>query len=134
VWSIVHWKYFILKLESVHQLKLRLQNTKCLDNWFALHSEIDSEVVKLVKIDEWNVFTVEVSSNLQWNVVVPNKKFFPHMFNGLPSTITTMSDLQFVLNFLSGCTICSGNVDPKFAPIVAKSEGIFRDRTGLLTN
>ena len=121
-----------LKLESVYQLKQRLQNTKCLNNWFPLRDEISSEVVKLVKIDERKVFTVEVLSDLQWNAVVPNKHLFPNMFNGLPSTITTIKDLQLVLSFLSGCTICSGNADPKFAPIVAKSKGIFKDRTGML--
>ena len=108
--------FYSLKLESVYQLKQRLQNTKCLDNWFPLRDEISSEVVKLVKIDERKVFTVEALSDLQWNVVVPNKCLFPNMFNGLPSTITTIKDLQLVLSFLSGCTICSGNADPKFAP------------------
>ena len=57
---------------------------------------------------------MEVLSDLQWNVVVPNKRLIPNniMFNGLPSTITTIKDLQLVLNFLNGCTICSGNADP----------------------
>ena len=88
--------FYSLKLESVYQLNLCLQNIECLDNWFALPGEIDSEVVKLVKIDERKVFTMEVLSNSQWNVVV---WLFPDMFNGLPSTITTISDLQFELNF-----------------------------------
>lgn len=128
--------FYLLKLESLYQLKQRLQNAKCLDNWFVLPGEIHSEVVKLVKIDEKNVFTVEVLSDLQWDVVVPNKQLFSDSFNSvsLPSTITTIKDLQFVLSFLSDCTICSGNADPKFALIVAKSKGIFKDRSGLSVN
>lgn len=91
--------FYSLKLESVYQLKQHLQNTKCLDNWFPLRDDISSEVVKLVKIDERKVYMVEVSSDLQWNVVVPNKRLFPNMFNGLPSTITIIKDLQLVLKF-----------------------------------
>lgn len=42
----------------------------------------------------------------------------------------------FTIDFgiLDQCTICQGNPDPKFAPIVAHSKGIFRDRSGLKVN
>jgi len=41
-----------------------------------------------------------------------------------------ITELQCILSFVSECTICSGNADPKFAPIVAKCKGLFKDRSG----
>lgn len=65
--------FYSLKLESVYQLNQRLRNAKCIDNWFVLPSDIQSEVIKLVKIDDRKVFTLEVLPDLQWVVCVPNK-------------------------------------------------------------
>ena len=33
-------------------------------------------------------------------------------------------------NFIDGCKIYKGNGDPNFAPLVAKSNGIVKDRSG----
>lgn len=122
--------FYSLKLESVYQLKQRLRNAKCIDKWFVLSSDVQSEVVKLVKMDDRQVFTVEVLPNLQWAVCIPNNRLLSSYFKELPTTITAITQLQSILNFFDECKICSGNADPKFAPIVAKCKGLFKDRSG----
>ena len=122
--------FYSLKLESVYQLKQRLRNARCIDNWFILPDDIQAETIKLVKIDGRNVFTIEILPNLQWAACIPNSRLLSNHFKQLPSTITSITELRCILNFFSDCTICSGNSDPKFAPIVAKCKGLFQDRSG----
>ena len=124
--------FYSLKLESVYQLKQRLRNARCIDNWFVLPSDVQSDVLKLVKMDDKQVFTVEVLPNLQWAVCIPNNQLKSSCFKELPSTITAITQLQSILKFFSECTICSGNADPKFAPVVAKCKGLFKYRSGQL--
>ena len=103
--------FYSLKLESVYQLKQRLRNARCIDNWFVLPSDVQSDVLKLVKMDDKQVFTVEVLPNLQWAVCIPNNQLKSSCFKELPSTITAITQLQSILKFFSECTICSGNAD-----------------------
>ena len=124
--------FYSLKLESVYQLKQRLRNARCIDNWFVLPGDIQSEVVKLVKMDNKQIFTLEVLPTLHWAVCIPNNRLRSSCFKELPTTITTITQLQSILNFFSKCMICSGNADPKFAPVVAKCKGVFKDRSGQL--
>ena len=124
--------FYSLKLESVYQLKQRLRNARCIDNWFVLSSDVQSEVVKSVKMDDKQVFTVEVLPSLQSAVCIPNNRLTSSCFKELPTTITAITQLQSILNFFSECMICSGNADPKFAPVVAKCKGLFKDRSGQL--
>ena len=64
--------FYSLKLESVYQLKQRLRSARCIDNWFVLPDDIQAETIKLVKIDDRNVFTIEILPNLLWAACIPN--------------------------------------------------------------
>ena len=126
--------FYSLTVKSLSQLQQRLQNTRCIDGWFILPCDISCNLLKLVKISDQVIYTVEISDDLQWSVCLPNSCLFvgAKIFQGkgLLPRITSISDLQTLLLFLSQCTICCGNADTKFAPVVAKCKGIFKDRTG----
>jgi len=126
--------FYSLTVKSLSQLQQRLQNARCIDGWFVLPSDVSCKSLKLVKISDQVVYTVEICEDLQWSVCLPNSRLSlgAKIFQGkdLPLIITSISDLQKLLLFLSRCTICCGNADTKFAPVVAKCKGIFKDKTG----
>ena len=49
----------------------------------------------------------------------------------LPQTIAFMTDLKQVIDFIDACSVCIGNNDQKYAPLVIARKGNFMDVTGM---
>lgn len=125
--------YFSVKLTPVIQLSNCLRKVKCTEDWFMLLCEIDSCEVKLVKIIEHATLTLKVTADLQWSVHFPNKQTLSktNQLCNLPTIITFLSDLKAILIFLNQWKLCLGIVDTRFAPVISKCKGIFRDIAGI---
>lgn len=123
--------YLSIKLESVTQLSKCVRSMKCIENWFVLSCDLESNV-KLVKVCEKIVITLEVTANMQWFVSFPSVRIecADVKFNGLPSVITSIIDLQTILRFLNEFKLCLGVADPRFGPVTSKCKGVFRDKSG----
>lgn len=73
-------------------------------------------------------FTIEVMEGMEWLLQLPSGSLSQslHVLQNMLEKITTQNDLMSILTFLDQCTICKGNANPKFAPIVAQCKGILR--------
>jgi len=89
--------------------------------------------IQLVRVDGGNVLTLEISEKLHWELhigcnCVPSSSDF---FQSIPSVVSSLHNLKDIVSYIDKCTVCRGNADPKFAPIVAKYKGVFKDKTGM---
>ena len=128
--------FYSLKLTNINQLHRKLAHTKCINNWFFVPGKLQPDRLQMVKMGQpQTVFTVEILNEMKWLIQLPSgclsQENSPVLKN-LPRRVTTLNDLIAILNFLDQCTVCKGNSNPKFAPIVAQHKGIFKDRTGKL--
>ena len=120
-------------ITSLNQLYCRLANMKCINNWFLMATSSQPvSKIHLVRVDGSNVFTLEVGENLQWvlhigNNCVPSSS---SIFQSIPSVVEPLHSLREIVDYIDRCSVCKGNADPKFAPIVAKCKGVFKDKTG----
>ena len=78
--------------------------------------------------------SLAIHDNLSWNIYIFDQKFSPSdevstLLSTLPETITFMTDLQQIINFVDGCSVCIGNNDQKYAPLVIARKGNFMDIT-----
>ena len=125
-------KYFFeKKVHSTVELSNALSSLKCLHDWFCLSYEPESSTLKLVRITSKGAMTLEISYNMQWSLSVSRARIncSSAQFAILPSTITSISDLQIVLAFVNKRKVCLGISDPQFAPVTAKCKGVFMDRS-----
>jgi len=75
---------------------------------------------------------VTVNVDLSWEATVLGIKLLPcsSVFSALPQVIKAVTDIEAVLNFVDSCTLCMGNDDEKFEPLVSSREGRFMDING----
>lgn len=129
--------YLSVKLESVSQLSKCMRSMKCIKNWFVLSCDLEPSVcdVKLVKVCEKIVITLEVTTSMQWFVLFPSLciECTDTKFNGLPSVITSITDLQVILIYLNQNRLCVGIADPQFVPVTSKCKGVFTNKLGRYT-
>jgi len=126
--------FFGMKVQSTVHLSKLLNSMKCIENWFVLLQETECSSLKLVKVSDNNVLTLEISSDMCWSISLPRTRIdcFASQFDSLCSSITCVKDLQGVLKFINQLKLCVGIADPQFAPVTAKCKGIFTDRSGKL--
>lgn len=107
---------------------------KCIEKWFMLSYEPECCVLKLVKVSDRVVITLEISSDMHWSINLSRARIDCSSFQctGLSSSITCISDLQEILTFIDQRKLCLGIADPQFAPVTAKCKGVFMDRSGKL--
>ena len=130
--------YFSLAITEFDQLYRRLNCLKSINDWFLLPMTLQSGKLQIVKLSQQqnkSSFIVEVLKDLTWSLKLPsgclshnNSPVLLH----LPQEIRSLQDIMSVLAFLDQSTVCKGNSDPMFAPIVAQHKGVFKDRTGKL--
>ena len=76
----------------------------------------------------------QIHKNLDWNIYIYDKKLSQSdEVSILPSalTITFMTDLKQVIDFVDACSVCTGNNDQNYAPLVNARKGNFIDITGM---
>ena len=125
--------FFDQSISSLTQLHSRLLNLKCLQNWFLMaNSSLPVTKIQLVSVSGQNVFTMEISQELQWSLLIGDRCVLSSssVFQSVPSTITSLEDLRSIVTYVDKCSVCKGNADPRFMPLVAKSKGLFKDRSG----
>ena len=76
--------------------------------------------------------SLAIDNDLNWNVDIHDKKFSPsdEVSIVLPETITSMTDLKQLIDFIDACSICIGNNDEMYMPLVISRKGNFMDITG----
>ena len=129
--------FYSLGIVNINQLQRRLSCMKCIyGNWFLVPARLEADKLQIVRLSQQQLqysFVVEVFEDLKWSLQLPIQQLSPStslVLKHLPEAVTSVFVLRSVLMFLDQCTICQGNPDPKFAPIVAHSKGIFKDRNG----
>ena len=76
---------------------------------------------------------MEIQENLEWSVYVWSKKLnvLEHpLFCSHPTEIRSVDDFRSLLKIIERCTICKGNDDDKFDPLVRRHKGVFNDPMG----
>ena len=126
--------FFEMKVQSTVHLSKLLNSMKCIENWFVLSQETECSSLKLVKVSDNNVLTLEISSDMCWSISLPRTRIdcFASQFDSLCSSITCVKNFQGILKFINHLKLCVGIADPQFAPVTAKCKGIFTDRSGKL--
>ena len=129
--------FYSLRVVDINQLQMRLSRMKCIyGDWCLVPAKLQADKLQLVRFGQQQpkcLFMIEVFEDLKWSLQLPSDQLSPGtslVLQHLPECVATLLDLRSILTFLDHCTICQGNPDPKFAPIVAHSKGIFRDRSG----
>jgi len=133
--------FYSLNCESANQLQRRLESMKFVyGDWVLIPTTLQAEKLQIVRLGQQQPqcsLTLEVLSDLSWLLQLPSGQISPStspVLEQLPQHITSVSNLRTILSFMDGCSICEGNPDPKFAPIVARNKGIFKDRNGKFTS
>ena len=129
--------FYSLRVIDINQLQMRLSYMKCIfGDWCLVPAKLQADKLQLIRFGQQqpkSSFMIEVSEDLKWSLQLPCEQLSPGtslFLKHLPECVATLLDLRSILTFLDQCTVCQGNPDPKFAPIVAHSKGIFRDRSG----
>jgi len=78
--------------------------------------------------------SVTVNADLSWEATVLGYKLLPNsdVFSALPPVIRAVPDIEAVLKYINSCSICAGNDDKRFKPLVSYREGKFIDSNGKL--
>jgi len=129
--------FYSLNCASTYQLQRRLESMKFVyGDWVLIPTTLQAEKLQVVKLGRQQPqcsLTLEVLNDLSWLLQLPSGQISPStspVLEQLPQHVTSVSNLRAILVFLDRCSICEGNPDPKFAPVVAHNKGIFKDRNG----
>lgn len=71
--------------------------------------------------------SVVVSRSLQWHVEIDGKKITPGAAGALvdmPTYVTTKEQLNSVLQLVKACSLCKGNPEDKYTPVIAEGVAI----------
>lgn len=123
--------FYSLCINSIDELYKRLHCMNSINNWFLVPGKLQSNRVQLMRLGQPRCpFTIEVMEGMEWLLQLPSGSLSQslHVLQNMLEKITTQNDLMSILTFLDQCTICKGNADPKFAPIVAQCKGILRTK------
>jgi len=52
-------------------------------------------------------------------------------FSGLPCTLSCVRDVENVLQYVNGCSICCGNSDDRFTNLLVSKKGRIMDAKGI---
>jgi hypothetical protein len=93
-----------------------------------MFSKISDAAYKGVQITR----TLTVSTSLTWDVTVDEKEIpsSAELFSDLPNTISSVQDLQLILEHVHGLVSCSGNEDKRFQPLLSGRNGTFMNKSG----
>lgn len=124
--------FFDQKICSLSQLHGRLVSLKIMENWFLVASQPGSSI-QMVRVNGQDVFTLEITDELKWFVHIASNCLpsISNIFHHLPSSVTSLQDIKSIVTYINTCSVCKGNRDPKFTPLVAKCKGVFKDRSGM---
>ena len=129
--------FYSLRVIDISQLQMRLSCIKYIyGDWCLVPAKLQANKLQLVRFSQQQPkcsFMIEVVEDLKWSLQLPSEQLSPCtslVLQYLPELVASLLDLRSILSFLDQCTVCQGNPDPKFAPIVAHNKGIFRDRNG----
>lgn len=77
--------------------------------------------------------SIAVDRDLKWKVFVRGKevKDLPKSLEALPPIVSSMSDLHKIMAIFCSSTICIGNPDDKFFPLLSSKKQQFYDITGI---
>jgi len=124
--------FFEKKFNSTSQLSKAMNSLKCLHDWFSLSYDSECSKLKLVRITDKGAMTLEISYDMQWSISISRARVdcSSPQFAVLPTTISSISELQTVLTYVNQRKFCLGIADPQFAPVAAQCKGVFKDRSG----
>ena len=76
--------------------------------------------------------SVMINGDMSWEATVLGTKLLPssEMFSSLPQVVRAVTDIETALNFVDCCSICVGNPDEKYEPLVSCRNGKFMDSSG----
>jgi hypothetical protein len=110
--------------------------------WSFATTEDDSEI-RICKIEASSsgcpakiYATIEVRSTLDWTMFIYSHELQPRFhpeLSSLPNPIQHADDLVSLTHCVDSCTLCVGNNDEAFIPLVERRKGDFRDPSGNCT-
>ena len=123
--------FFCQRIHSLRQLHSRLVSLRIIENWFLVATQPGSKI-QLCRVDGQDVFTLEITDELKWFLHIASTCLpsVSNIFQQLPSFVTSLQDIKSIVTYINTCSVCKGNGDPKFTPLVAKCKGVLKDRSG----
>ena len=123
--------FFYQRIHSLGQLHSRLVSLKVIENWFLVASQAENSI-QLVRVNGQDVFALEITDELKWFLRIASNCLpsISSIFCHLPSSVESLQDIKSIVTYVDTCSVCKGNGDPKFTPLVTKCKGIFKDRGG----
>ena len=121
------------RILTLSQLHNRLVSLKCIQNWFLMGCSSQMVTsIQLMRVSGHDVMTMDICDSLRWSLsiagnCVPSSSL---VFKSVPSIVTSLDGLKEIVIYIDRCTVCKGNADPRFMPLVNKCKGVFKDRSG----
>ena len=54
-----------------------------------------------------------------------------NVFRSLPQVLSSVRDVQRIVEYVDGCVLCSGNEDERFVDLLSSRNGAIMDATGM---
>ena len=123
--------FFCQRIHSLGQLHSRLVSLKVIANWFLVASQAENSI-QLVRVNGQDVFVLEITDELKRFLRIASNCLpsISSIFCHLPSSMESLQDIKSIVTYVDTCSVCKGNGDSKFTPLVTKCKGIFKDRGG----
>ena len=77
--------------------------------------------------------TIEMIASMEWNMFIYSNKLEPQsnpVLSSLPNPVKRCDDLLSIVNCVDSSSICAGNDDEAFAPLIDHHKGDFKDAKG----
>lgn len=73
-----------------------------------------------------------INQDCSWQVQTEGKRLTCSSLplSGLPQSACSAADVQSIIAFVASCTLCPGNNDEKFTPLIAPRKGNFMNSSG----
>ena len=75
-----------------------------------------------------------IKKDFTWNIHCKEFQIPPDsdLCSSIPYIISSLSSCKFALELIDSFTLCQGNADKKFAPLVEQRKGVFTNADGKL--
>ena len=75
-----------------------------------------------------------IKKDFTWNIHCKESQISSDsdLCSSIPNVISSLSSCKFALELINSFTLCQGNADKKFAPLVEQRKGVFTNADGKL--
>ena len=128
-------KKYYSKSQPVDLTSLRKEVKEAdLGGWAYVPKDVGIRICKFVEGDmPTAILSLEVhEKKATWSTSFRGKDItVPASKENLPCQVKTIDDLLTIIEAVDDCNFCTGVNNPKYAPIIASHDGVFRNHQGI---